>query len=513
MAHPTTLEIGGSIRAATPRSRRTTRRWRPGPVSVWALPAAVALLASLAWSWNPSLWTDEDATVSAVTRPVPGLLALLRSIDAVHGSYYLLMHAWVSVSGVSPVLLRLPSAVVTAVAAAGVAVLARRLTGSGWTATAAGLAYALLPITSYYGMEARSVAFGSAAAVWASWALVRALAPGGTRWWWLYAGLLGVGSALHVYLLLLVPAHAITLVLTRPARTVLLRWAAACALGAGLASPVLALALGESAQVGWLTVTRWSQVPQQAVRLWFEDSRPVALVAWALVALGVWALVRTRAAARPRAVPAGTPGTLALTLPWLVLPPALVFAVSTVHALYTPRYFFFCVPALAVLMGAGVTALRSRKVGVLLVVALLAAGVRIDVKHRAVDGKGDDIAAVNRILATTARPGDAVLYRPDTRRLAEIGDPSELGRLDDVALDRSAVASDSLWGTDLPRAELVTRLGGVQRLWIVDRPGSKGPGGSDVVRKDQALAIVGFRQQEKWRTGHSEVQLLVRKTP
>lgn len=58
------------------------------------LPAGLALVASLAWSWRPSYWLDETATVSAVGRPVPALLAMLHRVDAVHGVFYLLLWPW-----------------------------------------------------------------------------------------------------------------------------------------------------------------------------------------------------------------------------------------------------------------------------------------------------------------------------------------------------------------------------------------------------------------------------------
>ena len=43
----------------------------------------------------------------------------------------------------------------------------------------------------------------------------------------------------------------------------------------------------------------------------------------------------------------------AVCLPWLVLPPVLLLAVSFAHPLYVERYVLFCLPALALLTSAG----------------------------------------------------------------------------------------------------------------------------------------------------------------
>ncbi|PRC47909.1 hypothetical protein C6A85_82530, partial [Mycobacterium sp. ITM-2017-0098] len=75
-------------------------------------PSLVGLLAvvlGVAGAERPSFWVDEAATISAATRPMPDLWALLHHVDAVHGLYYLLMHGWFAVAPVSEGWSRLPS--------------------------------------------------------------------------------------------------------------------------------------------------------------------------------------------------------------------------------------------------------------------------------------------------------------------------------------------------------------------------------------------------------------------
>src|SRR5262249_60411189 len=52
---------------------------------------------------------------------------------------------------------------------------------------------------------------------------------------------------------------------------------------------------------------------------------------------------------------------LALSLPWLLLPPAVLLAVSAAHPVYSLRYIMFCAPAAALLAGAGLASLGSAR--------------------------------------------------------------------------------------------------------------------------------------------------------
>jgi mannosyltransferase len=90
----------------------------------------VGALTSFAWSWIPSLWTDEAATISAASRPLDRLLAMAQTIDAVHATYYALMHLWLQVVPTEALWLRLPSAVVTGATTAGLLLVGRRLGGA-----------------------------------------------------------------------------------------------------------------------------------------------------------------------------------------------------------------------------------------------------------------------------------------------------------------------------------------------------------------------------------------------
>src|SRR5713226_8855340 len=122
-------------------------------------------------------------------------------------------------------------------------------------------------------------------------------------------------------------------------------------------------------------------------------------------------------AARGRSVlRADWPGRL-LALPWLLVPGALLFAVSLVHPVYTLRYIVFCIPALALLAGAALTAL-SRAVGppalgwvvAAAALALIAgAGMPTQIGERGPAGRDYSIRGADQIVARSAHPGDALL--------------------------------------------------------------------------------------------------------
>ncbi|MCZ7477408.1 MULTISPECIES: glycosyltransferase family 39 protein [unclassified Micromonospora] len=185
---------------------------RPGPV-VWVVPGLLTLVVTLAGIGHAQPWRDELATWSAASRPLPDLARMTRTIDAATGPYYLLMHGWTALAGTSPTALRLPSALAMAVAAALTARLGAMLVGRR-AGLLAGLLFAVLPVTSRYGQEARPYALATLLAVLATLLLVEALRRPG-RWRWAgYAAAVAALGLLHLIALTLLAAHAVVVLLT-----------------------------------------------------------------------------------------------------------------------------------------------------------------------------------------------------------------------------------------------------------------------------------------------------------
>ncbi|WP_348651005.1 glycosyltransferase family 39 protein [Micromonospora sp. WMMA1947] len=180
---------------------------------VWVVPGLLTLVVTLAGIGHAQPWRDELATWSAATRPLPDLIRMTRTIDAATGPYYLLAHGWTALAGTSPTALRLPSALAMAVAAALTARLGAVLVGRR-AGLLAGVLFAVLPVTSRYGQEARPYALATLLAVLATLLLVEALRRPG-RWRWAgYAAAVAALGLLHLLALTLLAAHAVVVLLT-----------------------------------------------------------------------------------------------------------------------------------------------------------------------------------------------------------------------------------------------------------------------------------------------------------
>src|ERR1700760_717241 len=120
--------------------------------------AAVGAAVSLSGAGRPSFWYDEAATISAsYSRSLGQLWQMLSNVDAVHGLYYLLMHGWFQLFGASEFSSRAPSGLAVGSAAAGVVVLGNQFS-SRTVALAAGVICAVLPRSTWAGIEARPYA-------------------------------------------------------------------------------------------------------------------------------------------------------------------------------------------------------------------------------------------------------------------------------------------------------------------------------------------------------------------
>lgn len=430
--------------------------------ALWVWPALVALLLPLHGIDGTLLGTDELVTWEVSKRSPREIWALLHHVDAVHGTYYFLMHGWTAVFGDSHLSLRAPTVLAVAATAALVTLTGRRLFGRR-AGLCAGTLFALLPAASRFAQEARSYALVMLFATLATFLLLKALdgaLPRGRAAWWAAYGLcLVVLGLLHLIALTLVLCHA-PLVISRVRREGRGLWSFLLAgSAAGLcALPVVLLGRSQaSRQLFWLPEPdAWGMV-----EIWPQ------LFASALAAGLVIALAATAWWREDRE------GVL-LCLPVAVLPPLVLWAASHGQVSYFRyQYALFTVPAWAVLAGAGLAgATRSRRAAaaVLAVVALLVlpdqrrvrSPFEHDVPHAA------DYAGAARTIEKYYRPGDAVVYVRGAPWMLDQGvryylksgvDPRE------VFLARSAADNDELFPVYCPQP--VRCLAGETRVWVV----------------------------------------------
>lgn len=438
-------------------------RRRPWPGAVLLVPALATLMIG-AWSLTgPSYWRDEAATLDADSRSLPALAHMLTNVDAVHGAYYLLLWPIVHVFGTAEAVTRLPSLLAMTAAAAGVAAVGRRL-HSPRAGLLAGLAFAALPQVSLYAQTARSYALVLACAVLAAYLLVRAVDDPGRRWLAGYGCAIAVLGLLNIFGLLVLAGHAIFL--SGGHRTLLRRWLAVAALACLPALPIVALAWHERSQLDWLTPAGITAPGGLAV--WLAGSVGSVVPVVVVITLGLRS--------------PDSRATAWLALPWLLVPPAVLMAVSEVAVpVYTQRYVVFCLPALALLIGAGLSGTRRARYRVfaLLLIALL--GLPTQIAERQPGGHADDFRAAAAVLAQHEHQGDGVLYdcpscmRPDVPREIKFAYPAAFKPLDDLAQASSPAASGTLLGTDVGHPTLDRRLDDASRLWLVDMRGTSVP--------------------------------------
>ncbi|MET9700610.1 hypothetical protein ABZY31_27335 [Streptomyces sp. NPDC006529] len=374
------------------------------------------------------MWRDESVTYQVAHRTSGDLVGLLGQVDAVHGLYYLLMHGVFAVWDGGLWALRLPSVLATALAAAGVAALAHRLGAGERAALLAGSAYAVLPPVQMYAQEGRSYALVTAAVIWATYLLV-------SECWAAYAVVLALGCWLHEFAVLALLAHGVVAWRSRA-----WRW---CVVAVGVAlAPLVLLSAGQAQQqLGWL-------------------GRPKA-GDWA-----AYAVIAGAALLLARGIP--DRALVRVAVPLALAPPGVLLAVSLVHPLYVDRYVLYALAGLALLVGARLAAggwVAWVVAGALLVPFGFWAGWL-----RTPESRKDDVLAVAAAVRAEARPGDAVLFLPARRREWLLSSPGLYAGLRDVALAAPPAASGTLWGTELPDAELRAHLLAAPRVLAVLDP-------------------------------------------
>jgi mannosyltransferase len=483
---------------ATTTPRISVRSGRTGPPGIRRDALLVGLfgtILTLAWSWQPSLWFDEAATVSATMRSWPELGRMLGSIDAVHGLYYAGMHLWLDLVGYSPFALRLPSSIAVGLAAALTVLLVSTRAGRG-TAVLAGIAFCLLPRVTWMGTEGRSYALTAALAValtlifLAAWR--RGPAPVRTRllWWTLYGVAVVVSTVVFIYLAFLVAAHGVTALWSvlasrrrdKAVRSSFTGWMLASVAAALLLLPFALVVVGQAGQVSWIAPISGSTLRAALVTQWFYLNPAYAVAGWLLIAWGVATLVRSAlhkdgSAAAHREL--RNPSLPAIVLPWLLVPTLGVIAVSlTVSPLYSPRYLTFCAPAAAILIGVGLRALGRRWL-IATALALLAvlAAPQFLAQRQPEAKQNSSWSEVATFIAAerAASPDDtaAIIYGPvrqhpsATTRVIAYSYPEAFAGLIDVKLKSPAALSGQLWETRYPLDEVSDRFNGVDTVWLV----------------------------------------------
>ncbi|MGW0289614.1 glycosyltransferase family 39 protein [Streptomyces tuirus] len=436
-----------------------------------AVPMAVMFTIGLWGLDRGGMWGDESVTFQVAQRTVPQIWRLLHDVDAVHGLYYLFMHAVLAVHP-SEVVLRLPSVCAATATAGLIAALGVRLAGPR-VGLGAGVLYAITPMTGHYAQEGRSYALVAAGVAGATLLLVRAVDAEGARAWWPYGTVVALTCVLHELAVPVLGAHAVTLALLRVPRRVWSGWGRAAGAAALLVLPLVWVSQGQAGQVAWLVSPGWDRVERLARNFIPGQAGPVFFAALLLMTVGL----------RERR-------TAAVALPLLLVPPGILMTVSQVRPLYHDRYVLYALAGASLLVAAGAgrvgralgrvrfdgrrVRVGGRQVRVLLgVTGVLAVTVTflnqlpVHRQDRSAAHRPDNLAGVSALAVRQMRPGDPVLFVPSVGRLAALAYPKGFQRVRDIALRESAPRSGTLWGLEANPVELRRRLASVDRVWVV----------------------------------------------
>ena len=519
---PITVEqraAGAVDEAAPPRPRGRL-------LDPWAI-AVSATAISAAWACRPSLWFDEGATISAsASRTLPELWRLLGHIDAVHGLYYLLMHGWFAIFPPTEFWSRFPSALAIGAAAAGVTVFTRRFApyASGRaTAVCAGAVFAILPRTTWAGMEARSYAFAVAAAIWLTVLLIAAVRRNRPRMWVFYALAFALSILLNMNLVLLAPVYAVLVPLLAPAnfrKSAVIWWVGASAVAIGAMTPFIVFAHGQVFQVNWIYPVSWHYAFDIVQRQYFDHSVPFAILA----AVAVAAAVVARLVGAP--APAGDMRRLLiLCAAWIVIPTALVVVYSAIsEPVYYPRYLIFTTPAMAVVLAVSIVTVARKPwpvAGVVLLLALAALPNYLFTQRWPYAKEGWDYSQVADLISSHAAPGDCLMvdntvpWRPGPVRALLAARPAAFRSLIDVERGAYGPKVGWLWDGHVAVWLTTAKINKCSAIWTITdkdtslpdhQAGQSLPPG--VFGRSPAYRFpgyLGFHIVERWQFHYSQV--------
>lgn len=479
-------------------------------------PLLVGLLAvavSLGGASRPSFWYDEAATVSAAySRSLAQLWRMLGNVDAVHGLYYLLMHAWFQVFPPTEFWSRAPSGMAVGGAAAGIVLLGKQFS-TRTVAVAAGAFCAVLPRTTWAGIEARPYALSMMAAVWLTVLLVYATRRD-TGWLWAAYGVaLASSIVLDVYLALMVAVHFV--VVPGCARRVLLRFAVAAAIAVGAMAPFLLTVAGQAHQISWIAPIGRRTLEDVVVQQYFERCPPFAVLSAVVIAaaIAVWLGTSVSLARAERWL-------LALAAAWLALPTAAIVGYSAlVHPIYTPRYLSFTAPGVALILGVCAAAVTGRAwlTAALVTLFAVAAAPNYLLAQRNPYAKyGMDYSQVADLIAAKAAAGDCLLvndtvtFMPAPMRPLMAARPDAYRKLVDLTLWQRATDRNEVFDTNLIPEVVAGPLSHCRVVWIITQADPSQPAHEQgtaippgpVYGVTPAFAVprdVGFRLVERWQ--------------
>lgn len=424
----------GAPEPTAPPERGAADRW-PAAVAAAAVIAAAALV--LHDLGDKSLWYDEAFTVGLVDRPFGDALWRIAHWELNQSPYYLVMLGWEAL-GRSEAFLRLPSAAFAVATVPAVYAVGRRL-ADPWTGAIAAAVVATHSLVVQWGQQLRAYSLLALLVTLATLLLVRAVERPTTGRIIAYAAVGAAAAYAHIAALLVLGAHAVSLLALRPLPWRLVRTAAVT--GAVLTAPLAWYLLTRNGDpLNWIGEPSRRELRGTLADVAGGGTRHLVV----LGALGTLGAVLSVVDARRHAGGLASWRTL-VPVGWLVLPvAAVVVSTYTVKPLLVARFLIVVVPALALLVAVAIRRLPA-PVAALAAVAVAVVSLQGVRDWYAVDGFEDWRGAVAAVEAAV-EPGDAVMTLPSR-----------------------AVHAVRYYGPDLETVSPEPGATTADRLWIIDR--------------------------------------------
>lgn len=442
----------------------------------WLVPVIVALAIGGHDITRKGMYSVEEATMWIGRMHTHRIFTVLSYTDAVHGFYYLSIHALFTFVHPGVVIMRLPSLVATGIAVAVTVSIARYLTQSRTVAFLSGLLTAVMPLVTFHSVSARSFAIDAMLVLGATrvllWALDADSAGERRRRWLLYGVLVVLAGYLHEMTMLAVISHAVTLAVARVGWRNARAWAITSAVALIALIPIIVISHSQQNALSWIHRPGWP-----AIRRLISDFFGPSLVSmWIIAALMLVGLLWPGPGR-------GRVGLRSLAVPLFLLPSTLLLVQSQIGTpLYGgSRYVFYSLPPALILASAGLDrvmrslgrahAWRQAVVAVVVLGSVVAAVLPRQRDLHTAAGYDMDELSVARYVAEYSLPSDGVLYMPAGTEMTPLGYPYQFRNLTDLSAAVSPNKANKFYGIPNSRAALRASMRQHHRIWLIGRIG------------------------------------------
>jgi mannosyltransferase len=377
---------------------------------VFTLSAAALRFHSLG---AKTFWFDEGVSVAIARLDGYNFFRILWRREANMSLYYALLHSWLWL-GASEFFIRSLSVLFGVASIPAIYALGRRLFNSQTGLIAA----ALLTVNAFhvgYSQEARSYSLMMLLCILSSLYFVETLEKPSSRSRAAYIIFSALAVYAHFYSLLLLVAQWLSLhylkfplSVGQPAAAWKKTWKI---LAICIAPVLLFVATTGAGPLRWIPRPGVKDLWNFGLLLSGHDGLVLLLLCAFLALFG--------AAPALRKSFADAPWTIQFLLLWLAFPILFVLALSIFRPLFLPRYFIFCLPALLLLMAAGLGRIRSPWLRAPLLILCLALSLRGTCNYysRDFDNERDDWRSASQYVMQHTQPGDALLFHVPMGRM------------------------------------------------------------------------------------------------